>query len=80
MELIAIVLSILTVSFSIIALIFTIITNRNNKPKMDMTRELRSYIKENRAQFGVSNHGTSMDSVEQIYVVSPKKMGIKERD
>ena len=45
-------------------------------PKYSMPELLRGYIKENRAVYGVCNHGISMDDIECIQVVSPKEIGL----
>lgn len=37
----------------------------------------REYILENRAQFGVTNHGTSFDELNEIYSLSPGELGLK---
>ncbi len=39
-------------------------------------RSIRVYLQKNSSNYGVSNHGTSMDSVKEIQSISPEKMGV----
>ena len=72
-----IILSVLLVVFLILAVVFSIKDIKHNQKQIELPRVLRTYIRERRELFGVSNHGTSMDSVTEIQVISPKQMGLE---
>ena len=44
--------------------------------KYSLPEQLRSYIKENRAVYGVCNHGISMDDIDCIKIISPEEIGL----
>lgn len=46
------------------------------KHQFTLPEVLRSFIRENRQTYGVCNHGTSMDDVPNIQVLSPNELGL----
>ena len=66
----------ISVILTAISLFFGIKALRTTTKKYSLPELLRGYIKENRAVYGVCNHGISMDDIDCIQIISPEEIGL----
>ncbi len=71
-----VVYALLAVSVIVTFISLIVGTRALRTPKYNLSELLRVYIKEHNAIYGVCNHGTSMDDIECIQILSPEEIGL----
>ena len=69
-----IVLGIVAILFFAVGVLYVHITKKSAKASHTAFNK-QEYVKQNRAEFGVENRGTSMDG-QKIFTVSPSDIGL----